>query len=86
MSEPDRYIPGVPCWIDTAQPDPEAATAYYGGLFGWEFEQVMPPDSGGRYYVAQLRDGSVAGIGSQPEGAPQDAAWATVSSASSTHT
>jgi catechol 2,3-dioxygenase-like lactoylglutathione lyase family enzyme len=26
----------VPCWIDTDQSDPEAAVAFYGGLFGWE--------------------------------------------------
>lgn len=77
MSDQDRYIPGVPCWIDTAQPDPEEATRFYGGLFGWQFEQVMPPDSGSRYYVARLRDGSVAGIGSQPEGGPHDTAWDT---------
>ena len=25
MPERDGYIPGVPCWIDTNQPDPEAA-------------------------------------------------------------
>ena len=24
----------VPCWIDTSQPDPEAAAEFYGGLFG----------------------------------------------------
>jgi predicted enzyme related to lactoylglutathione lyase len=44
---PDRdgYIPGVPCWIDTSQPDPKAAVSFYGGLFGWEFEDVMPPES-----------------------------------------
>ena len=45
MSDQDRYIPGVPCWVDTTQPDPEAAVAFYGGLFGWEFEDVMPPDA-----------------------------------------
>ena len=27
MSHPDRSIPGVPCWVDTTQPDPEAASA-----------------------------------------------------------
>ena len=27
MPEQDRYIPGVPCWIDTNQPDPDAAVA-----------------------------------------------------------
>ena len=40
MSDEDRYIPGVPCWIDTNQPDPEAAVAFYSDLFGWEFEDV----------------------------------------------
>ena len=43
MPERDTYIPGVPCWIDTSQPDPEAAVDFYSGLFGWEFEDVMPP-------------------------------------------
>ena len=62
MSEPDRYIPGVPCWIDTTQPDPEAAVAFYGGLFGWEFEDVMPPDSPGRYFIARIRGGDVAAV------------------------
>ena len=38
MPERDGYIPGVPCWVDTSQPDPGAALAFYGGLFGWEFE------------------------------------------------
>ena len=40
MPERDGYIPGVPCWIDTNQPDPNAALPFYGGLFGWEFEDV----------------------------------------------
>ena len=34
MPERDGYIPGVPCWVDTSQPDPDAALAFYGGLFG----------------------------------------------------
>lgn len=44
MPERDGYIPGVPCWVDTSQPDPEAAVDFYSGLFGWEFENVLPPD------------------------------------------
>ena len=48
MSERDGYIPGVPCWIDTSQPDPEAALPFYRGLFGWEFEDVMPEGVGGQ--------------------------------------
>jgi uncharacterized protein len=34
MSHADRYIPGVPCWVDTTQPDPGAAAAFYAALFG----------------------------------------------------
>ena len=52
MPERDGYIPGVPCWIDTSQPDPEAAVDFYSGLFGWEFEDVMPPGSEGKYFIA----------------------------------
>src|SRR6266498_253271 len=77
MPERDGYIPGVPCWIDTSQPDPEAAVAFYGGLFGWEFEDVMPPDSAGKYFIGRIRGGDVAAVGSIPEGAPQMATWNT---------
>ena len=76
MPERDGYIPGVPCWIDTSQPDPEAALPFYTGLFGWEFEDVMPPDSPGRYFIARLRGGDVAAVGSQPEGGTETPAAA----------
>jgi predicted enzyme related to lactoylglutathione lyase len=77
MPERDGYIPGVPCWIDTSQPDPEAAVDFYRDLFGWEFEDVMPPDSPGKYFIARIRGGSVAAVGSVPEEAPPMAAWNT---------
>jgi predicted enzyme related to lactoylglutathione lyase len=77
MPERDGYLPGVPCWVDTSQPDPEAGVAFYRGLFGWEFEDVMPPDSAGKYYIARLRGGDVAAVGSQPEGGPPMAVWNT---------
>ncbi len=35
MSERTHYPPGVPCWVDTLQPDPESATQFYAALFGW---------------------------------------------------
>jgi uncharacterized protein len=75
--ERDGYPPGVPCWVDTAQPDPEAAVRFYGGLFGWEFEDRMPADSPGRYFVARRQGRDVAAVGSQPEGAPPAATWNT---------
>jgi uncharacterized protein len=68
MPERDGYIPGVPCWIDTTQPDPDAAAAFYSGLFGWEVEDRMPAGSDAKYLVAQIRGSDVAAI-SGPAGA-----------------
>jgi uncharacterized protein len=75
VPERDGYIPGVPCWVDTSQPNPEAALLFYGGLFGWEFENVMPEGSEGEYYIGRIRGGDVAAIGSVPDGAPSTAVW-----------
>ena len=72
MPERDGYIPGVPCWVDTSQPDPEAALPFYRGLFGWEFENVMPEGSPVEYYIGRIRGGDVAAVGSIPEGAAAD--------------
>jgi uncharacterized protein len=77
MPERDGYIPGVPCWVDTSQPDPEAAVDFYGGLFGWDFADVLPPESGAKYFIARIRGGDVAGVGSIPEGGPPMAMWNT---------
>ena len=73
----DGYPPGVPCWVDTAQPDPEAAAAFYGGLFGWELEDRMPAGAPGRYLVARLHGYDVAAVGSQPEAPPPTPMWNT---------
>ena len=75
MLERDGYIEGVPCWIDTSQPDPEAAVDFYSGLFGWEFEDVTPPGAPAKYFIARLRGGDVAAVASLPEGAPPRAVW-----------
>src|SRR4051794_4018886 len=77
MLERDGYIPGVPCWVDTRQPDPAAAADFYGGLFGWDVEETVPPDAPGTYLVARLRGGDVAAVGAIPDGAPQVATWNT---------
>jgi predicted enzyme related to lactoylglutathione lyase len=65
----DRYLHGVPCWIDTAQPDPAAAAGFYGALFGWEFEER------GRDRVARLQGRDVAAITSRQVEAPP--VWTT---------
>ena len=77
MLERDGYPEGVPCWVDTEQPDPEAAAVFYAALFGWELEDRMPADAPGNYFVATIRGKDVAAIGSQMGGAPQQPAWNT---------
>jgi uncharacterized protein len=91
MPERDGYIPGVPCWVDASEPDPEAAVDFYGGLFGWELRDVMPAGLDGRYFIARcettgwslfdmsgdVRRGDVAAVGSIPGAAPPAAMWNT---------
>ncbi|MGE5617517.1 MAG: VOC family protein [Candidatus Woesearchaeota archaeon] len=81
MPERDGYIPGVPCWVDSSQPDPEAAVSFYSRLFGWEFEDVMPPGSDGSYFIARIRGGDVAAVTAPPQAAPSTAMWNTYISA-----
>ena len=73
----DRYIPGVPCWVDSSQPDPQAAAEFYRGLFGWDLEDQMPPEAGSHYFAARIRGQDAAAISSVPEGAPSMATWNT---------
>jgi uncharacterized protein len=56
MSERNGYEPGVPCWVDTRQPDPRAAADFYTRLFGWEAE------TNGDYTFCRLRGRDVAAI------------------------
>jgi uncharacterized protein len=77
MPNRDGYPAGVPCWVDTTQPDPDAAAEFYGRLFGWEFEDVMPPDAPGKYLIGRINGGDVGAVSSRPEGAPPGATWNT---------
>jgi uncharacterized protein len=77
------FIPGVPAYADTIQPDPDAAAAFYGGLFGWQTEDVLPPGAPGRYLVGRIRGLDAGAIGSIPEGAPPAALWRTYISVAS---
>src|SRR2546430_7487805 len=80
MSERDQYPAGVPCWVETMQPDPQAALDFYGPLFDWEFvgRGPMPGDPSGQCFVARLRGRDVAGVASLPDlSSPPTAAWAT---------
>jgi hypothetical protein len=77
MPERDGFPAGVPAWIDTIQPDPQAAASFYGGLFGWSFEDRLTDAGAGRYMVATLDGRSVAGISSPPSGPEVSPGWNT---------
>ncbi len=68
------YRAGTPSWIDVMPTDAEAARAFYGALFGWEFD--IGPEEAGHYAMATVRGKTVAGIGGHP--APDaPVAWTT---------
>ena len=77
MSTREDYPAGVPCWVDTNQPDPTEAAGFYGALFGWETEEAMPPDAGSHYFMARIGGRDAAAISSQPPGSPPQAMWNT---------
>lgn len=72
MQEREEYPAGVPCFIDTGRQNPQAAMDFYGGLFGWEFEDVSPAGAPS-YFPATLNGRLVAAVGEQP-----DMDWAPV--------
>jgi predicted enzyme related to lactoylglutathione lyase len=72
MSDRNGFPAGVPCWITSLQPDPDAAAAFYARLFGWDYVD------GGGFHVARLRGRAVAAVAPQPRGfGPMPTAWIT---------
>src|SRR3982074_1319961 len=63
MADERSYPVGVPCWVDTDQPDMEGARRFYEGLFGWTFSDAIPADAPGTYLIASLDGADVAAIG-----------------------
>jgi uncharacterized protein len=66
MLDRDSYPEGVPCWVDSGRVDAKSALDFYGGLFGWEFEN-RSSEGQEPYYVGLLGGRDVAAIGQQPE-------------------
>jgi predicted enzyme related to lactoylglutathione lyase len=78
MSKRDGYQHGVPCWVAAVEPDPDEAVSFYTELFGWEADDLMPPDSDGRYFACKLRGRDVAAVVSVAGGPPlPTGVWAT---------
>lgn len=76
MPEREGFPAGVPSWIDIDRPNPEAAAAFYAELFGWRFENRMPPGNP-PYLVATLDGREVAGIGMAVADGTSTPAWNT---------
>jgi predicted enzyme related to lactoylglutathione lyase len=58
---------GAWCWNDLQTPDPEAASAFYSELLGWDIGEV--PGSGGQYWFVRNDDRPNGGIMPLPPGA-----------------
>jgi uncharacterized protein len=64
---------GTPTWIDLGVPDLDRAMAFYGPLFGWEFEPG--PAATGHYTTCRLRGRRVAAIAQDPDPAATRRWW-----------
>ena len=54
---------GTPTWIDLGVPDLDRALAFYGAVFGWDFD--VGPEEYGRYTTCLLRGRRVAGMSAE---------------------
>lgn len=61
MGKRTTYEPGTFCWVELTTSDPAAAKAFYGGLFGWEAED-MPVGDGMVYTMLRLDGDDVAAL------------------------
>jgi uncharacterized protein len=66
MGQVERYPNGTFCWVDLGTNDAAGAKAFYGGLFGWEFEDG-PTGEQGTYSTCRLDGRAVAGLYDQAE-------------------
>jgi uncharacterized protein len=75
VPEMNGFPSGTPGWTDLAAPDVDAASRFYGDLFGWQSFSPGGEDQTGGYRIFR-RTGSTSratarrGPGSRPPGAP----------------
>ena len=61
MGKRTSYEPGTFSWVELATVDVADAKRFYGGLFGWQFEDVPGPE-GEPYSLARVEGDRVAGL------------------------
>ena len=67
--------PGHFVWRELMSTDPAAAKAFYGGLFGWTFEEAPMPS--GSYTLIKTEQGQIGGLTDLMPGAPPMSCWAS---------
>ncbi|HEY1131812.1 MAG TPA: VOC family protein [Roseateles sp.] len=68
----DVYMtPGAFSWNELSTPDPKAACAFYGALFGWSFDTMKLGE--GDYQVVKVGEVAVGGVMKQQQ--PGPALW-----------
>jgi predicted enzyme related to lactoylglutathione lyase len=77
MGYRDSYEHGTFSWTDLATPDAQASKDFYGGLFGWQFDDYPVPD-GGVYVMARLDARRAAAMFETTERHPAWASYVTV--------
>ncbi len=84
MGEPRTYPHGVTSWIDTEQPDLEAARVFYAGLFGWRMTDARPPGAPDSYLIATIDNQDVAAVAPTQAGAAKWNTYVAVDNADAT--
>jgi predicted enzyme related to lactoylglutathione lyase len=83
MGQRESHDPGTFSWVDLATSDAGGAKAFYGELFGWEFEDSEMP-GGGVYTMCHVQGDAVAAIVEQEEQPGHWNSYVTVASADET--
>lgn len=58
----DQSKPGHGNWIELMSPDPVAALAFYGQLFGWKEDRAMPMGEMGSYHLFSREGAQIGGM------------------------
>jgi predicted enzyme related to lactoylglutathione lyase len=66
MGEVERYPDGTFCWVDLGTDDAAVSKGFYGGLFGWEFDDLGTGEQG-TYSICRLKGRAVAGLHDRAE-------------------
>jgi predicted enzyme related to lactoylglutathione lyase len=66
MGERTSHPPGAFSWVDLSTSDPAGAKSFYGGMFGWEFDD-LPVGDGIVYTICRLDGKAVCALSQQQE-------------------